>query len=232
MLKRGGALPKLNGRLQTPHRGVQAAAFNEKNQRRRLHVKPNRAPRRGSTAPWFWARSVRTAPTGSPAESRAAPPPRRGILRDKRLEGRDEGRHDGTREPSWWRTREGADNQVVARLSDLGLALLKEVTRHWGLTYAGLFEMLLRLEAERLGILVRGKIVQKTQAPADGPEPSAQMPSAPSPAASGLSGPAETAMYGLPDALSGLPVVLPDAPRQSLVASLKDDDAPIESDDF
>jgi hypothetical protein len=131
------------------------------------------------------------------------------------------------------KSRGGADKQVVARLSDLGYELLKEVSHHWGQTFTGTVELLLRLEAERRGILVGGEIVKRSRGSAPPTPPaSAPDPLHPLTAAPALPGPAETALFGLPDALSGLPVVMPDAPRQSLVTSLKSVDARFESGDL
>lgn len=97
------------------------------------------------------------------------------------------------------KSRGGADKQVVARLSDLGYDLLKEVSRSWGLTFAGLFEVLLRQEAERRGILVGGEIVRR--APAVPATPTSVAPKSLVAAVSALPGPCETVMFGLDDPL-------------------------------
>ena len=102
------------------------------------------------------------------------------------------------------KSRGGADKQVVARLSDLGYELLKEVSRSWGLTFAGLFEVLLRQEAERRGILVGGEIVRRAPVPAPAVAPAPPVSVKPASLVSVVPaspGPCETAMFGLDDPL-------------------------------
>jgi hypothetical protein len=101
-------------------------------------------------------------------------------------------------------------HQVNVRVSPVAVELFKEIGRRWGLNQGGTFETLVRREAERIPAIFEAVQHRLALAP-----PVPLPPSTPL-----LPGPLEAAVFGLPTALEGLPVVLPDAPRRSLVSSV------------